>query len=144
MTKRHILHVLRGANRAKLTGSAHADSCLGSQRLCDELYRLMSKAVPGLERAQTKKWCAYYEPGRSRFAYVRHRLSVAGLEIWCRGDTAMLDKQPGIVFRERAVIPDAGGWEKTFPGRFEVVAHDDVPAAARCLVRVAYPASRAL
>jgi len=28
-----------------------------------------------------------------------------------------------------------------FPGRFEVVAHDDVPAAASCLARVAYPAS---
>ena len=100
--------------------------------------------MPGLERAQTKKWCAFYEPGRSRFAYVRHRLSVAGLEIWCRGDTVALEKQPGIIFRERAAIPEDGGWEKSFPGRFEVILHEDIPAAANCLARVAYPASAPL
>jgi hypothetical protein len=137
---RHTLHVLRGSKRRKSTGSNHADSCLGSQRLCDELCRLIAKAVPGLERAQVKNWCGLYEPGRSRFAYVNHRRRVPGLEIWCRGDTVALKKQPGIVFRERAVIPD-GGWPKIFSGRFEIAAPDDLLAAANCLARVAYPAS---
>jgi len=120
--------------------SAHAKAIRESRAMCDRLYERLAAGVPGLAREHTKQWCALYEPGRNRFAYVSHRLTEDIVEVWCRGDVDKLRSCPGIDVRPRNQIRDKG-WEKEYPARFEVYNGQTLAAAVHRLLTVSYLAS---
>lgn len=72
--------------------SAHSEASYGSQHLCQKLFDNLAISIPRLKRQQTKRWCALFEPGRNRFAYVSHRKRLSRIEVWCSGDVDKLTK----------------------------------------------------
>lgn len=120
--------------------SAHDEACSGSRSLCDQLYAKLKAQIPELQRGPTQRWCGYYVPGRKRFAYVAHFKTSSRVEVWCLGDLKSLEqaRPPQVRPRNRT---DSGGWEDSFPGRFEAQSAGDVAAGARLLYSVSFPRS---
>ena len=119
--------------------SAHSEASDNSQYLCQKLYEGLSKLIPELQRKQTKRWCALFEQGRNRFAYVSHRKKMSRIEIWCAGDVDELVSHSNIIVIPRDEIKS--GWEEKFPARFVIDDDSDIPAACDLLFNVSYCAS---
>lgn len=119
--------------------TAHAAASEGARHLCDSLFAEIKRRLPPLERSMAKQWCGYYVPGRRRFAFVSHRRSGCGLEVWCAGDVDALLGAKGLIVTPRAQIRT--GWERQFPARFRIDDESRLTAAVDLLVRVSYQAS---
>jgi hypothetical protein len=116
--------------------SAHSEASSESQYLCQELFKGLSEIIPELQRKQAKQWCAIFQQGGNRFAYVSHRKTLPRIEIWCAGDVDEL-----ITYSNIEVIPRdkiKGGWEERFPARFVIDDESDIPAACDPLFSVSY------
>ena len=96
--------------------TAHNLACTESKDLCDLLFEELQKQIPKLQRRETKQWCALFESGRNRFAYVSHRKQSGSIEVWCARDVDNLIAHTGITVSPRNKI--RGGWEQRFPARF--------------------------
>ena len=119
--------------------TAHSEASDGSQYLCQELYEGLLKLIPELQRKQTKQWCAFFEQGKKRFAYVSHRKRMSRIEIWCAGDVDVL-----VSYSNLDVIPRdeiKSGWEEKFPARFVIDDSSDIPSACDLLFNVSYRVS---
>ena len=120
--------------------SAHSIACRGSQDLCEELYAAVKALAPQLRSGTSERWCFYYAPGRKRFAYVAHYKTTDRVQVWCRGDLNKLQKAGPPLVKPRGRT-ESGGWEREFPGRFELTSATQIPAAARLLHAVSYARS---
>jgi hypothetical protein len=125
--------------RRALTGTGHQRACADSRALCDLLVGGLRKRIPKLQSHETKSWCALFEPGRSRFAYVAHRTASAAIEVWCTGDLEDLTAHKGAKVVPRPNIRK--GWNKRFPGRFQVTSPTGIEGACDLLHDVSYQAS---
>jgi hypothetical protein len=119
--------------------SAHTEASYESQYLCEKLFEMLLSRIPQLNRKQTKQWCALYDFGRNRFAYVSHRKRLSRIEVWCSGDVDELKKYSSIDVIPRDEI--RGGWEEKFPARFVIDDESDIPAACDLLFNISYRAS---
>lgn len=119
--------------------SAHQLAARGSARLCDLLFDTLRAAIPALTKSQAHRWCGFYAPGRRRFAYISHFKTDDRVEVWCRGELSALAKLAPPSVRQRG--KSSQGWAEDFKGRFELRSASEVPAAARLLLAVSYPAS---
>lgn len=123
-----------------MTISAHSQANQESSKLCDNLFEALSKLIPNLQRNATKGSCGIWQTGRTRFAYVYHSKSMSQIEIWCRGDMAVLLKNdPGLKAQGRE--NPRQGWEESFPVRFRVYREDQIALAATYLKDTSYRAS---
>jgi hypothetical protein len=122
-----------------LAVSAHQLAARGSARLCDLLFDALRATIPTLARSQAHRWCGFYAPGRRRFAYVAHFKTEDRVEVWCRGDLSALAKYAPPRVRQRGKPSE--GWAEDFKGRFDLRSASAIPAAARLLIAVSYPAS---
>lgn len=119
--------------------SAHKGACGESQQLCQLLVEELRRQIPKLHCRETKQWCALFEPGRNRFAYVSHRKTSGAIEVWCAGDVDALLAHGGAAVVRRAVI--RGGWEERFPARFFLRTSRAIRGACTLLYEVSYRAS---
>lgn len=122
--------------------SGHSEGSTDSKRICDLLYDALSQRIPDLRRTQTEKWCGLHRTGMRRFAYVAHRTSTGGVQVWCAGDPSSL----ATAGRGLRVVPRENtpkrGWEQNFPARFTIETEDQVGPAADMLYSVSYLSSR--
>jgi len=115
---------------------AHDTASIGSRTLCDKLYAALMQRIPRLQRSMTKQWCALYETGGTRFAYIAHRKTSNSLEIWCSGDVDSLIKNSYMKVVPRSKI--GAGWEDRFPARFKVDNETQIESAADLLYFISY------
>ncbi|RQW86468.1 MAG: hypothetical protein EHM79_09680 [Geobacter sp.] len=118
--------------------SAHFKASVESRNLCESLFLALKRKIAKLERGHTKQWCALYELGGNRFAYISHRKTDASIQIWCAGDVDALKKNPYIKVLPRDNIKK--GWEERFPARFSIEKESQVQAAAELLFSISYKA----
>ena len=118
----------------------HDSSYHKSQSLCDLLCEGLRASIPKLRCDPIAKWCALYEQGRTRFAYVLHLKTRGEIEIWCRGNPIDLSVHPGIHYTGRA--SPSGGWSEAFPGRFKVHSTGQIDAAVKALLLHSYKQSQ--
>lgn len=119
--------------------TAHSVACTESRELCGLLFEELRKRLPTLQRRETKRWCALFDAGRNRFAYVSHRRTSGSIEVWCAGDVDDLVAHGGIKVSPRHKI--RGGWEVRFPARFVLKSARDLRGASTLLHEVSYSAS---
>lgn len=115
---------------------AHELASKGSQVLCDKLFSALKHRIPRVECSMTKQWCALFESGRNRFAYVAHRKTSDSIQIWCAGDVDSLVKNKYLIVIPRNKI--RGGWEENFPARFTVDSDTLIDPAADLLFSISY------
>jgi hypothetical protein len=120
--------------------SAHSEASSGSQDLCQKLYELLSKCIPGLHCKQTKRWCALFKEGSKRFAYINHRKKMKKIEVWCSGDVDELSAHSGIHIIPRDKM--RGGWEEGFPARIIIEDDSDIIHACDLLFNVSFRSSQ--
>jgi hypothetical protein len=112
--------------------SAHSNASGESAMLCDRLFEELAKLIPNLQRNPTKGSCGIWQTGKTRFAYIYHSKSMPQIEIWCRGDMAVLLKNdPGLGVQGRE--NPRQGWEESYPVRFRIHREVQIPAAAKYL-----------
>jgi hypothetical protein len=119
--------------------TAHYSACVASSALCDQIYNGLKSLIPNLERKLLNTWCALYEPGKTRLAYIQHRRTSGKVGIWCTGDLGDL-----LAFKKLSVVPRENfrnTWERRFPARFFVETATDVSNAIEILHKVSYPAT---
>jgi len=117
----------------------HNAACSESARLCDQLLRKLGEKVPELRRADSHRWCGFFQDGRKRFAYVTHRRKSGRIEVWCLGSVDRLLRASALPIRKRA--PTTGGFGNQFLARFFLDDPHHLDAAARLLADVSYPES---
>jgi hypothetical protein len=112
--------------------SAHSQTSHESAQLCEKLFKELGKLTPDLHLNQTEGSCGIWQHGKTRFAYVYHYKSISQIEIWCRGDMAeLLRNDPGLGVQGRE--NPRKGWGESFPVRFRIHRHEQIPMAARYL-----------
>jgi len=116
--------------------SAHELASKGSQSLCNKLFDSLMRRIPRIERSMTKQWCAFFEKGNNRFAYVAHRKTTNSIQIWCAGDVDALINNKYLKVIPRTII--RGGWEENYPARFTVESADQIESAADLLYFISY------
>jgi hypothetical protein len=116
--------------------SDHGSASDGSKIICEKLFNALRKRIPKLQRAETKKWCAFFEPGKNRFAYLSHRKTSSGVQIWCAGDLDLLVRNSFFKVIPRDKI--RGGWEERFPARFYLDHEHQIDAAVSLLFSISY------
>lgn len=119
--------------------TAHAEASSDSKDLCRELFDQLANRIPNLQRRETKRWCALFQPGRNRFAYVGHRKTSGEIEVWCAGDIEHLLDHGGIRVVPRTTMRI--DWERRFPGRFFLKTAREVNGACALLYEVSFDAS---
>ena len=120
--------------------SGHSQASQESAQLCEKLFKELGELIPNLRRNPTKGSCGIWQLGKTRFAYVYHYKSMSQIEIWCRGDMAeLLRNDPGLGVQGRE--NPSQGWEESFPVRFRIHRHEQIPVAARYLKDNSFPAS---
>lgn len=115
--------------------SDHTESCSQSQDLCDALFAQLVRKIPHLQRSQSARWCALFEDGRKRFAYVTHRKRMNRIEVWCLGEFEQLEEHSDLPVKPRT--PTTSGW-RGFGGRIFVDDISQIDAAAELLCQVSY------
>ena len=120
--------------------SDHSDSVNDSTDLCDELFSHLARRIPGLQRSQSVRWCALFQKGRTRFAYVSHRKTMSRIEVWCLGEISALADGSSLTFYPRK--PTAGGFGRDFEARFFVDYSSQLDDAAQILYDVSYRESK--
>ncbi len=116
--------------------SDHTESLSSSADLCDALYTGLAKRIPNLKRSQSYRWCAFFQEGSPRFAYVSHRKKSSRIEVWCRGEFEVLAARSPLTFHPRK--PTSGGFGREFEARFFVDDAAQLPAAIQILYDVSY------
>jgi len=53
--------------------------------LCDRLAAELRARLPDLEVGRSESWCTYSLPGKTRFAYLKHKKRHARVEVWFAG-----------------------------------------------------------
>ena len=119
--------------------TAHAEASSDSKQLCQSLFDRLASRIPNLERRETKRWCALFQQGRNRFAYVGHRKTSGEIEVWCAGDIERLVNHGGMHVVPRAKMRI--DWERRFPGRFFLKSSREVNGACALLYEVSFNAS---
>ena len=111
--------------------SGHNNACVASSVLCDEIYKGLKHLIPNLQMARLLKWCAMYEPDKTRLAYIQHRRTSGKVGIWCAGELDAL-----LAYKKLDIVPRQhfrNTWERRFPARFFVDSDVDVPKAVEIL-----------
>ena len=124
------------SKRRGIKMSDHMEACEESKTLCNMLYECLSQRIPNLEQAETIRWCALYQQGRTRFAYVNHRKSMRRIEVWCLGDPVELQRGTSLNVVPRENM--RGGWQRRFPARFFVDQPSEIDSACDLLYQVSY------
>ena len=119
--------------------SAHEQACEDSRLLCDKLYQCLSRRISHLRCVETQRWCALYQRGRKRFAYLNHRKRLSRVEVWCLGDPATLQEDGNLTVRPRQQT--TGGFGKAFQARFFLNNPSQINSACELLHRVSFTRS---
>jgi len=94
------------------------------------------KKIPELKRNETKNWCAFYQKGRKRFAYINHRIRTSKIEVWCSGElNELVDKSKLEIFPREKI---GYGWESNFPARFFLTNKNEIDSACNLLYEISY------
>lgn len=72
---------------------SHNKASTESQSLCENLLEEIRKFLPMATRSESQDTCAFYVPGRNRFAYVYHRSKGGFIRCYFRGDVSV---KPGL------------------------------------------------
>jgi len=118
--------------------SDHYSSSKQSQGICDVVFGALARRIPNLERSFSMRWCGIYKHGGKRFAFVNHRKTMDGIEIWLIGDPVDLKADTNLDVRPREGT--ASGWRE-FASRVYVDSERDALEAARLLHDYSYPSS---
>lgn len=119
--------------------SGHSEACYESRVLSDSLFAHLKTKIPNLRRSETTRWCALFEEGKRRFAYVNHRKTMQRIEVWCLGAVEDFSRYPSLNVQLRE--PSTGGFSEDFQVRVFVDDASQTTLLADLLHSVSYQKS---
>lgn len=113
----------------------HRSACNKSAALCDELFRELKSRLKGIPIRRSARYCCF---GNPRFAWINHRKKTSRIDVWCIGESQILEdraRAKGLDFaRKHSVFGD---------GRFVLTKHTDISDLADILIEVSLAATTA-